>query len=470
MYTVYIDDQKFTGYLRRPEKEIYKYKRKVVAYLIVSDVQGIKAGTKKVVIKWPKEVFPYVINASNVLFEVDNEIVFQHGVVADPLTYQTEHVISVRSSFNSLKVYVFDKEEEIEVSQKTVIGYLGTIREFYTAIFHFPKQITSNIGLFDTATLTYCFPRSFLTDHFFDLPISVFLIPKTYKVRDPSDVIVLRFGFPRCYYENELASDMSGKGTVAPYTFPKPYHVWPFTEIYSFQYGQSYDTSNTILYFKLIGEIGLVIPPEDLIRHVMGEEHYGGLIESIDFVSAFPFQIPVNYKSIEFETPAFLFSFPKPYNCNMLYMSDVYVMTDISVLQLYDNEVMLGETKCFPLTVSIACDSFGHIDTGIHFVVFALNENPVAPFTQHMTAINFGHSFSLRYSEHLLNQAQFAYSYEYERNPTPVFPFIFTCSYGFYEWVAIEDIPPDLLFFKYVTLNNDFKMDLLLFDPDAKIF
>ena len=107
-FNVIIDDKLFDGYLRILDTPIVKFNRTVIAYLELKDVFDIQSGCKKITIIWPKDVYPYVLNPSNVIFELDDQIILQYGITAEPNNYTTEHIIAVDTQINILKVYIFD--------------------------------------------------------------------------------------------------------------------------------------------------------------------------------------------------------------------------------------------------------------------------------------------------------------------------------------------------------------------------
>ena len=176
-FNVIIDDKLFDGYLRILDTPIVKFNRTVIAYLELKDVFDIKSGCKKITIIWPKDVYPYVLNPSNVIFELDDQIILQYGITAEPNNYTTEHIIAVDTQINILKVYIFD--DTLCQTSKTVIGNIGDITECNTFSFKISRSFNeyttteSNVFNFNFSRsmneysttecncINYSFPRSF---------------------------------------------------------------------------------------------------------------------------------------------------------------------------------------------------------------------------------------------------------------------------------------------------------------------
>ena len=157
-YTVTIDNLTFTGFLKVPEQPMSVFNRNVLAYIELENIQNVTSGTKKLTIVWPKNVYPYVINPSNVVFEIDDELIFQHGIKADPYSYTTEHVISLPESFMRLRVYIF--EDRLCNSTKTIIGQISDVKECNSFNMYFARSHNEYVTT-ECNSFSMYFQRSF---------------------------------------------------------------------------------------------------------------------------------------------------------------------------------------------------------------------------------------------------------------------------------------------------------------------
>jgi len=472
VYTVYIDNKKFTGYLRIPETILTKFGRQIIAYLELENVSGIEPGTKKVVIRWPKSVFPYVLNASNVIFEIDGRLVFQHNVSTNSETYTTEHAVSIDSEFKCLRVYIGSEEQD---TTKTVIGYLNGIREFFTYLFQFPKSIRNNVGVFDTTTFDFEFSKPMKADtrHYFDL-----YIPTTILFAKPSradlllqsiDILTIPFAFLKCYYENELLTDMSTKGSVFVFSYPRDYRIIPLGSVCSFSFPKSFSDLTDLLYIWIV----VSSPSSSLSPSTVTPFH---VLKSLYLIPEFiwctaPIYVLSSIHSMGFfDLDSFSLTIPKIYKENLRYASEVHTIVNLFTKSFYEG-TKASETNTFTFTVP---GSREHMMIFMFFHTVLLDKYLyiAIPLETNLISTLFFKAFKNVIPCESTTISTYTYvRYHEKANVARPYWLNFTrCYEPKFEWVVDFDVPPDLLFFNYVSLNEEFNLDLLLLDPDAKIF
>ena len=156
-YTVLVDGQSFVGYLKVPQTQMTIFGRKVLAYIELSNLLHLEAGVKKVTIEWPTQVFPHVLNPSNIVFKLDDEYILQHGIIADIYNRKTEHIIAIGNQITNLHVYVFN--DSLCQTEKTAYGCMGDIKECNTYTLNFPRSY-NEYATTECNTYTIIFPRS----------------------------------------------------------------------------------------------------------------------------------------------------------------------------------------------------------------------------------------------------------------------------------------------------------------------
>jgi len=107
---LHIGDKVYNGKILVPDKVLEKYGRKVSLIIEFTDVTLDGDGTKKLTIQWPKELYQYVINPTNLLFEIDGKAIIHYGLFTKNLAdkKQTEHIISLPSHIEQFRIYLFD--------------------------------------------------------------------------------------------------------------------------------------------------------------------------------------------------------------------------------------------------------------------------------------------------------------------------------------------------------------------------
>lgn len=447
-YTVYIDDKQFEGWLEIPSEPLTLFGRNVLAYIVVRNVSGVKPGVKRVIIQWPKRLFLHVLNPSNILFEIDGRILIHHGVVAHIQNYTTEHAIAIDSQFTSLKIYIFQNEEMVQ-SNRTVIGYLHGIREILTMTFRFPKQITDNFRYADATSFSFCFPMSmWLKNTIPDIPTALrFFI----HVLEPISTFTAKFFstvFSRVFWECAAYSEIYGSLTFA-FTFPRGYFLYP--TVYTFS-------------FVIPRAIGHIL---DLMQHK---------------TPVFPFVLgyPITLTSF-FDSTSAAFYFPRTAGLSeelttlLSYATAILRIPPIVLMWKTFEYVFFNETRQFVMRLpkpmefisyDMCIRTFVYVLSKYHYVVPSSNAYvvPVISFLRDYYKyycdmyIAYYHVFSCQY--------EFDWKQVMYENHVP----IITKVYGICEEIDIPIYPLELQFFKYVSLNPEFKLELFLLDPETKWF
>ena len=106
---------------------LQKFGHKVYAYLEI-DLDNLQiSGNANISIKWPSEIYKYIINPSSLMFEIDDKIINQHSVSLDINETTTIHVISIPNNSEFMKIYIFS--DIISKINNTVISYIGGVEK-----------------------------------------------------------------------------------------------------------------------------------------------------------------------------------------------------------------------------------------------------------------------------------------------------------------------------------------------------
>jgi len=137
---VHIDGKKFNGVVKVFDIPVKLYGRESYVCLeIQCNDTNIKEGVKKVVIEWPVELFQFVLNPSNLLFEVNGEIVIHHDTLTNIMLQerQTEHVIALPKNLQKIRIYLFGKDilSSLHIPSNTIPCFIGSTK-------HMPITLT----------------------------------------------------------------------------------------------------------------------------------------------------------------------------------------------------------------------------------------------------------------------------------------------------------------------------------------
>jgi len=140
---------------------LQKFGRKVYAYIEIK-LDNIQTGVNQVTIKWPSEIFTQIINPTNLLFELDDQLIVQHTVSVDTTETTTNHIISLTNTANILRIYIFS---DIRSTLSNIVNsYLGKVEygnQFYmystpiSVLINYLKKCKNENELF---TLIYAKP------------------------------------------------------------------------------------------------------------------------------------------------------------------------------------------------------------------------------------------------------------------------------------------------------------------------
>lgn len=112
---------------------LQKFGRKVYAYLEIYLDNLQISGNVNVTIKWPPEIYKHIINPSNLMFEVDNNIVIQHSVSLNTNEITTTHIVSIPNNSKVMNIYIFS--DIIPKMSGVVVPYISGVEkgnQYYT--------------------------------------------------------------------------------------------------------------------------------------------------------------------------------------------------------------------------------------------------------------------------------------------------------------------------------------------------
>lgn len=171
-----------------------------------------------------------------------------------------------------------------------------------------------------------------------------------------------------------------------------------------------------------------------------------------------------------FDLDSFSLTIPKIYKENLRYASEVHTIVNLFTKSFYEG-TKASETNTFTFTVP---GSREHMMIFMFFHTVLLDKYLyiAIPLETNLISTLFFKAFKNVIPCESTTISTYTYvRYHEKANVARPYWLNFTrCYEPKFEWVVDFDVPPDLLFFNYVSLNEEFNLDLLLLDPDAKIF